>query len=78
MPLFFDLFFYDRLSKLFIYSYILKVPFDKVNNSGIVYVWIGSKSDEDEAKLAEEIANKLYDTVSMAHFACCNRCIIKN
>lgn len=41
------------------------MPFDKVNNSGIVYVWIGSKSDEDEAKLAEEIANKLYDTVSM-------------
>lgn len=53
------------------------MPFDKVNNSGIVYVWIGSKSDEDEAKLAEEIANKLYDTVSMEHFACCNRCIIK-
>lgn len=41
------------------------MPFDKVNNSGIVYVWIGSKSDEDEAKLAEEIANKLYDTVSI-------------
>lgn len=44
------------------FCYILKVPFDKVNNSGIVYVWIGSKSDEDEAKLTEELANKLYDT----------------
>lgn len=41
------------------------MPFDKVNNSGIVYVWIGSKSDEEEAKLTEELANKLYDTVSV-------------
>ncbi|XP_022250914.1 protein flightless-1 [Limulus polyphemus] len=44
------------------FCYILKVPFDKEDNSGIVYVWIGSKADEDEAKLAEKIANQMFNT----------------
>ena len=47
-------------------SYILKVPFnqpDQEQESGIAYVWLGSKSDPDEARLAEEIATELYDSV---------------
>lgn len=46
------------------------MPFDQEGNSGIVYVWIGEKSDEDEAKLAEEIALEMYDSVSI--FICNN------
>eukprot|EP00096_Caligus_rogercresseyi_P008686 TRINITY_DN2799_c3_g1_i2.p1 TRINITY_DN2799_c3_g1~~TRINITY_DN2799_c3_g1_i2.p1 ORF type:complete len:447 (-),score=161.92 TRINITY_DN2799_c3_g1_i2:1163-2503(-) len=38
------------------FSYILKVPFDPKGDSGIIYVWIGSKSPSPEAKIAEEIA----------------------
>lgn len=42
------------------FCYILKVPFDSEDNQGIVYVWIGKRSDSDEARLTEEIANDLY------------------
>ena len=41
----------------------LQVPFDAEDKTGIVYVWIGSKSDPEEALIAEEIANSLYDQV---------------
>ena len=35
---------------------------DKSNTTkGIVYVWIGSKSNPDEARLAEEIAQCMYE-----------------
>lgn len=40
------------------------VPFDNLDydgTMGIVYVWIGNKSDADEARLAEEIASEMYD-----------------
>lgn len=47
------------------YSYILKVPFNSDNVSGIVYVWIGENSDPEDSKLAEEIANWLYDVSIM-------------
>jgi len=30
--------------------YLLKVPFDEQDKSGIVYVWIGKDSDPAEAK----------------------------
>lgn len=43
------------------FCYILKVPFDQ-ENSGIVYVWIGQRADEEEAKLAEELAMQMYDS----------------
>ncbi len=48
------------------FCFIVCVPFentDKNSNSssGIVYVWIGSLANADEAKLAEDIANKIYD-----------------
>jgi len=38
----------------------LKVPFDSEDNQGIVYVWIGKRSNTDEARLAEEIAEEIY------------------
>jgi hypothetical protein len=43
------------------FVYILKVPFDPQDKSGIVYVWIGSKSDPDEAKVAEDIVRSSYN-----------------
>ena len=47
------------------FCYIVCVPFEnteKNSNSsdGIVYVWIGSLANPDEAKIAEEIANYMY------------------
>jgi hypothetical protein len=42
------------------FSYILKVP--SAVNAGVAYVWIGDQCDEDEAKLAEDIALKMFDT----------------
>ena len=43
-----------------------KVPFDAEDRRGIVYVWIGSKADPEEATVAEEIAYSLYDTESFS------------
>lgn len=46
------------------FSYILKVPFeqDQDADSGIVYVWIGSQSDPDEARLVQEIAEEMFNS----------------
>ncbi|XP_070580511.1 protein flightless-1 homolog isoform X2 [Ptychodera flava] len=46
------------------FCYILKVPFDNQEN-GIVYVWIGGKADQDEAKLTEEIARDMFEKYSI-------------
>lgn len=45
------------------FCFIVCVPFEESDNStkGIVYVWIGSKSNPDEASLAEEIAQYMYE-----------------
>nr|CAH0109694.1 unnamed protein product [Daphnia galeata] len=43
------------------FCYILKVPFDKEDRSGIVYVWVGNRADPDEARITEEIAREMYD-----------------
>ncbi|KAA0202906.1 hypothetical protein HAZT_HAZT000741 [Hyalella azteca] len=43
------------------FCYILKVPFGGEGDSGIVYVWLGEKSDPEEARLTEEIADEMYD-----------------
>jgi len=46
------------------YCYIVLVPFENSDGQnvakGIVYVWIGSKADQDEARLAEEIAEYMF------------------
>jgi hypothetical protein len=55
--------------RIFIYfggcRYILKVLFDNEESSGIVYVWIGSKADPDEARLIVEIAEEMFNNVSI-------------
>lgn len=43
------------------FCYILNVPFEQ-DDSGIVYVWIGSKADPDEARLIQEIAEEMFNT----------------
>ncbi|XP_076234236.1 FLII actin remodeling protein isoform X2 [Calliopsis andreniformis] len=43
------------------FCYILNVPFNNDDETGIVYVWIGSKADSDEARLIEEIAKEMFD-----------------
>lgn len=43
------------------YSYILNVPFEQEEQAGIVYVWIGSKADPEEARLIEEIAEETFN-----------------
>jgi hypothetical protein len=48
------------------FCYIVCVPFenldqDNSSTKGIVYVWIGNKSNSEEGRLAEEIARDMYD-----------------
>lgn len=43
------------------FVFILKVPFDPQDKSGIVYIWLGSKSDPDDARIAEDLVKDLYD-----------------
>ena len=52
------------------FCYILKVPFDPEDQRGIVYVWIGSKADPDEAAVAEDIAYSLYDRDNYSFQVC--------
>lgn len=49
---------------MLIYSYILKVKFDQEDTNGIVYLWVGSKSDTEDIKLAESIADDMFNDVS--------------
>lgn len=44
-------------------SYILNVPFNNDDETGIVYAWIGSKADTEEARLIEEIAEEMFNNV---------------
>ncbi|XP_014203802.1 protein flightless-1 isoform X1 [Copidosoma floridanum] len=43
------------------FCYILNVPFNNDDESGIVYVWIGSKCDNEDARLVEEIAEQMFN-----------------
>uniref|UniRef100_A0A8C4DR06 Protein flightless-1 homolog n=1 Tax=Dicentrarchus labrax TaxID=13489 RepID=A0A8C4DR06_DICLA len=43
------------------FCFILKVPFESTDNQGIVYTWVGRAADPDEAKLAEDIMNCMFD-----------------
>ncbi|XP_054268551.1 protein flightless-1 [Macrosteles quadrilineatus] len=45
------------------FCYILKVPFesDEETESGIVYVWLGSKANPDDVRLIEEIADEMFN-----------------
>lgn len=48
---------------LHVCSYILFVPFetDDDSESGIVYVWIGSKTTSEESRLIQEIAEDMFN-----------------
>lgn len=49
----------------FIFSYLLNVPFNNSDEgTGIVYAWIGSKSDPEDARLIGEIAEEMFNNVS--------------
>ena len=37
------------------------MPFESTDNQGIVYTWVGRAADPDEAKLAEDIMNHMFD-----------------
>lgn len=41
--------------------YSAQVPFESTDNQGIVYTWVGRAADPDEAKLAEDIMNCMFD-----------------
>ena len=43
------------------FSYIVTVPLDSGDIIGIVYVWIGNSVHPDDALLAQEIANEMYN-----------------
>lgn len=38
------------------------MPFEQDEDSGIIYVWIGSKSDPDEARLIQEVAEDIFNS----------------
>lgn len=42
------------------FCYILMVPFDSQDLKGVVYVWIGARSDHEDGTIAENIAYKMY------------------
>ncbi|XP_060826795.1 protein flightless-1 isoform X1 [Bombus pascuorum] len=43
------------------FCYILNVPFNNDDETGIVYAWIGSKADIEEARLIQEIAEEMFN-----------------
>ena len=43
------------------------VPFDTQDLNGVVYVWVGSKADHDDATLTEELAYVIFK-VSIGYF----------
>jgi len=42
------------------------VKFDQEDTNGIVYLWVGSKTDPEDIKLAEEIADDMFNDVNFA------------
>ena len=42
-------------------SHILKVPFEGSEGSGIVYIWIGSKTTQEEAIHAEQMGRSMFE-----------------
>ncbi|XP_043272595.1 protein flightless-1 [Venturia canescens] len=48
------------------FCYILNVPFNNDDETGIVYVWIGSKADGEDARLVQEIAEEMFNNPWMS------------
>ena len=40
------------------------MPFDTEESSGVVYLWIGSNASPDDVRLAEEIGDEMFNSVS--------------
>ena len=57
-------------------SYILKVPFENTGGAGIVYVWVGSKTSQEEQIHAEQMGRSMFE-VSMWRRGPCN-CIFND
>lgn len=53
------------------HSYILNVPFNNDDETGIVYAWIGSKADIEEARLIQEIAEEMFNNVRLSFTVPC-------
>ena len=51
----------------FFFSFILMVPFDTQDLNGVVYVWVGSKADHDDATLTEELAYVIFKVSIGSH-----------
>jgi len=52
-----------------LFSYLLNVPFNNSDEgTGIVYAWIGSKADPEDARLIGEIAEEMFNNVSHVLF----------
>ena len=43
------------------YSYVLKVPFENTGGAGIVYVWVGSKTTQEEQINAEQMGRTMFE-----------------
>ncbi len=48
------------------HSHILKVPFENSGGSGIVYIWLGSNTNQEEAIHAEQMGRTMFE-VSPRH-----------
>ena len=55
-----DTYHYSMCWLMYVFSYILMVPIDSEDLQGVVYVWVGSKADHDDATLTEEVAYMMY------------------
>ena len=50
----------------YISSHILKVPFEN-SGSGIVYIWIGGKTTQEEAIHAEQMGRTMFEVSTHTH-----------
>lgn len=53
--------FVNSCREFWVTPYSAQVPFESTDNQGIVYTWVGRAADPDEAKLAEDIMNCMFD-----------------
>ena len=50
-------------------SHILKVPFEGSEGSGIVYIWIGKNSTQEEAIHAEQMGRSMFEVMITAQLS---------
>ena len=52
-------------------SHILKVPFEGSEGSGIVYIWIGKETSQEEAIHAEQMGRSMFEVTSTVCVCVC-------